>query len=231
MKVLVVEDNVEVVEAISMVFELRWPEVTVLTTTYGEKGVELAKTESLNLIILDLGLPDIDGFQVLRRVRDFSQVPVIILTVRGDEINKIRGLELGADDYMVKPFSPGELLARARAVMRRYEPSPPKNETLKNLIIFGKLRIDTQSREISIGEKSVKLSPRAYDLLNQLVVTRGDFVPLDTLMRAVAAPGEELNPNLVLFLIKKINQDAGEGTGIPEIIIGEAKTGYRLATR
>jgi DNA-binding response OmpR family regulator len=123
MKVLVIEDDSKIVEALIVVFQIRWPEASVLSTIMGEKGVELARDESPDIIILDLGLPDIDGLQVIRRVRDFSNVPIIILTARGEEIYKMRGLELGADDYITKPFSPGELLARVKAVIRRFEVS------------------------------------------------------------------------------------------------------------
>ena len=231
MKVLLIEDSPEIVETVTMVFQLRWPEASVLTTIHGEKGIELARNESPNIIILDLGLPDIDGFQVLRRLREFTDIPVIILTVRGDETNKIRGLELGADDYVVKPFSPGELLARVRAVTRRLEPAEAKSESVRNLIMFGRLRVDLETKEVAIGDKSLKLSPRAFDLLNQLVIGKGEFVPAETLMKAVAIPGEELNPNLVAFLVKTLNRELGEGTGISEMIVREPDKGYKLSTR
>lgn len=105
MKVLIIEDSPEIVEAVCLTFELRWPEAKVISTAEGNKGVTLTETESPDLIILDIGLPDIDGFKVLKEIRNFSDIPVIILTVRGEEIDKVRGLELGADDYIVKPFS------------------------------------------------------------------------------------------------------------------------------
>lgn len=231
MKVVLVEDNQEIIEAVVAVFQLRWPEVNMITTMYGEKGIELTKQESPDLIILDLGLPDIDGFQVLRRLRQFTNVPVIILTAQSDEINKIRGLELGADDYIVKPFSPGELLARVRALLRRFERTTPKEELVKNknLTIVGALRIDTASKEVTVGDKHIRLSPRGYDLLYQLVMNKGEFVPTETLMKAIVDPGENLSINIVIFLVKTLNEELGEKEiGIKNLISGDPARGYKL---
>ncbi len=163
MKVLLIEDNSEIVDVVTITLQLRWAEVTLISTFLGNEGVELARTEQPDLIMLDLGLPDIDGFQVLRQIRDFSDVPVVILTVRGEEMDKIKGLELGADDYITKPFSPGELLARMKALLRRSSMSKTTgNGDGKPSVpsIRGKLRIDFTSREVSVGDKVLKLSPR-----------------------------------------------------------------------
>ena len=119
MKVVIIEDNAEVVEAVSMCFELRWPEVTVLSTGEGIRGLELIEAESPDVVILDLGLPDIDGFELLHQIRLFSGVPIIILTVRDQKIDIVRGLESGADDYITKPFDHNEFLARVKTVLRR----------------------------------------------------------------------------------------------------------------
>ena len=228
MKVLLIEDDPDIVESIMMIFQIRWPEASVLTTVHGEKGIELVRDESPDIIILDLGLPDIDGLQVLSRVREFSNIPVIILTVRGDEIYKMRGLELGADDYVVKPFSPGELLARIKAVTRRFEATGAKSEVAQKPFILDRLRVDSQSREVTMDGKSIRLSPRSHDLLYQLVANRGNFVPIETLMKAIAAPGEEVAEDLVAFLVKKLNERLGEETGMHEMIVGEDGKGYKL---
>jgi len=119
LKVAVIEDNPQIREVISLCFKLRWPEVSVVSAPDGEEGVKLVKTESPDAVILDIGLPDIDGFEVLARVRHFSGVPVIILTVRSDEADEFTGLELGADDYIVKPFDHRELMARVKKVLSR----------------------------------------------------------------------------------------------------------------
>jgi len=119
MKVLIIEDSAEAVEAVSLLFELHWPGVTIISTAEGNKGVELVRIESPHLVILDLGLPDIDGLEVLRQIRSFSDIPVVILSARDAEMDKDRGLELGADDYVAKPFSPSDFLARVRIILRR----------------------------------------------------------------------------------------------------------------
>ncbi|MFC1860183.1 response regulator transcription factor [Chloroflexota bacterium] len=111
MKVLIIEDDPEIVEVISLAFQIRWPEVKLVSTNLGEKGVELVESESPDVVILDLGLPDISGYDVLKEIRAFSTVPILILTVRGEETDVVRGLEWGADDYMVKPFRQLELLS------------------------------------------------------------------------------------------------------------------------
>ena len=119
MKALVIEDDKNIREAISLIFQLRWPEMEVASTPSGKEGIAMVETESPDVVLLDINLPDISGFQVLSEIRRFSDVPVLVATVRGEETDKVRGLELGADDYIVKPFSHLELLARVKAVLRR----------------------------------------------------------------------------------------------------------------
>ena len=123
MKVLIVEDDKEIVDAITLAFQIRWPEAKVVSTRLGRKGVELVESENPDIVILDLGLPDISGFEVLNQTRLFSHVPIIILTVRADEADVVKGLEWGADDYILKPFRQLELLARVKALIRRQTPS------------------------------------------------------------------------------------------------------------
>src|SRR5512133_506286 len=112
MKVLIIEDSPEIVEAVSLCLQLRWPESEMLVTAEGKRGIETLKNTPCDFLILDINLPDIDGFNVLQEVRAFSNVPTIILTVRGKEEDQTRGLEIGADDYIVKPFRPRDLVAR-----------------------------------------------------------------------------------------------------------------------
>ncbi|MFH1382645.1 MAG: response regulator transcription factor, partial [Chloroflexota bacterium] len=169
MKILVIEDNLEIVEALRYTLELRWPEATVVSTTMGEAGVELARNERPDIVFLDLGLPDITGFEVLHKIRSFSDVPVVVLTVRGDEIDKIQGFEMGADDYIVKPFSPGELLARVGALLRRRGILMEKTHVDGELFIKGKLSMDFVSNEIRVGDNQLKLSPTEIEILQVLV--------------------------------------------------------------
>ena len=124
MQVLIIEDEQAIIDAIRAAFEFRWPGANVLSATAGKKGVELVKAKSPDIVILDLNLPDVSGFEVLQRTREFSNVPVIILTVRSDDEDVLRGLEAGADDYIIKPFNYLTLLARVKTVLRRVEAIP-----------------------------------------------------------------------------------------------------------
>src|SRR5512137_2283761 len=140
MKVLVVEDDPGIVEVVSLCFQLRWAGTTVVTAPAGRKGVELVEAESPDVVILDVGLPDMDGYQVLKEIRRFSDVPVLMLTVRGEDTDIAKGLELGADDYITKPFSHIELIARVQAVLRRAQGLPVSDE--EHVFTSGKLSVD-----------------------------------------------------------------------------------------
>ena len=185
MKILLIEDNPEIQESVALILKLRWPESTLVTTLFGEKGVELVKKEIPDLVILDINLPDINGFQVLRQIRSFSNVPLVILTVKEEETDKIKGLELGADDFIVKPFSAGEFLARLKAILRRKQISEKEDKLPDNLFIRGKLRADFTSGEISVGDKLLKLMPSAYSLLYQLMTNEGKVIANPRLLEMV----------------------------------------------
>ncbi len=230
MKVLLIEDNSEIVDIVTITLQLRWAEVTLISTFLGNEGVELAKTEQPDLIMLDLGLPDIDGFQVLRQIRDFSDVPVVILTVRGEEMDKIKGLELGADDYIVKPFSPGELLARMKALLRRSSVSKTTgNVDDKPSVpsIKGKLRIDFTSGEVSIGDRLLKLGPREYELLHLLVTNEGAVLSKQALLKKVF-PEQEGDTRFIDVYINKLREKLGENPEKPQMILNEGETGYKF---
>jgi two-component system KDP operon response regulator KdpE len=202
----------------------------LIFTFLGKEGVELAKTEQPDLIMLDLGLPDIDGFQVLRQIRDFSDVPVVILTVRGEEMDKIKGLELGADDYIIKPFSPGELLARMKALLRRSSMSKTTgNVEGKSSVpsIKGKLRIDFTSGEVSIGDRLLKLGPREYELLHLLVTNEGAVLSKQALLKKVF-PEQEGDTRFVDVYINKLREKLEENPGEPQMILKEGETGYKF---
>ncbi|MBM4463219.1 MAG: response regulator transcription factor [Chloroflexi bacterium] len=117
MKVLVIEDDPQITESLSLVFETRWPEARLVSTSFGERGVELVNSQAPDVMVLDLGLPDISGFEVLKRVRLFSRIPIIVLTASRKDEDRAKGLELGANDYVVKPFSPIEFLERVKSLV------------------------------------------------------------------------------------------------------------------
>jgi len=231
MKVLLVEDTTDIVDIVSVTLKLRWPDLELISSSLGKEGIELAKKEQPDLVLLDLGLPDIDGFQVLRSIRDFSDdIPVVILSVRGEETDKIRGLELGADDYMVKPFSPGELLARLRALLRRSQIPQRESEpetSVPTPSIKGGLRIDFASQQVSIGDKLLKLGPREYDLLYHLVSSEGQVVSNQTLLEQVFPENKEDIRFLEVY-ITKLREKLEINPDHPEIIVSEGDTGYKF---
>ncbi len=143
----------------------------------------LAKMKSLQpaLIILDLMLPEIDGWEVCRRIRGESDVPIIMLTARNDDVDKVVGLEMGADDYLTKPFNPRELVARVRAVLRRYEKAIPPEQIVK----IGRVTIDPQRREVTVGDKTVELRTKEFDLLMTLAQHKGIVLSRDQLLDLV----------------------------------------------
>jgi len=224
--VLLIEDDSEIVESVAVILQLRWPEANLLSTMRGEKGVELAQNESPDIIILDLGLPDIDGFQVLRKIRTFSDVPVVILTVMGEEMNKVRGLELGADDYIVKPFSPAEFLARVRAALRRGEVLQERqyHYTDEKSFIRGKLRIDFVSHEVSIGDNLLKLSPSQYEILHELVNNENEVVSQETMLDKIKG----LNPAYLDVSVKRLQERLELELGYSILNVEEGGKGYKF---
>jgi two-component system KDP operon response regulator KdpE len=171
-------------------------------------------------------MPEMDGFETLERIRETSSVPVIMLTVKGDEEDRVRGLDLGADDYVPKPFSPRELSSRIRAVLRRTE--PPKTQMAEPLVIDDDLAIDFPRREVIARGERIKLRPTEYRLLLQLVDNAGWIVPQETLLAKVWGP-EYVDDNQLLrlyitYLRKKIEPDPGN----PRYILTERGVGYRF---
>jgi DNA-binding response OmpR family regulator len=167
MKVVVVEDEKSIVDAIGVAFEFRWPGASVTGAMTGREGIRLVQKESPDIVILDINLPDMTGFSVLKEIRKTSAVPVIILTVRSDDEDMLRGLEAGADDYVVKPFNYLTLLARIKAVLRRTEKTPLKMRN--DAMISPRLKIDFVNQKVKVDDRSVTLTPLEYRLLVLLV--------------------------------------------------------------
>ena len=228
MRVLVIEDSTELIQTVAMTFELRWPEVELISTSYGQKGVELAKEQLADIIILDLGLPDMDGFEVLRQIRGFSDVPLIILTGRRDELDKIKGLELGADDYIVKPFSVGEFLARVKATLRRSQMPVKKVKVGQKPFIRGRLRIDFATREVSVDNKPVRLTRSEYYLLYELVTNEGRVLSSQVLIDKVWGPEHKVDTESVKVYIKSLRENLEEYPHNPKMILNVGDTDYKF---
>ena len=226
MKVVIIEDQAEIVEAVSMCFELRWPDTTVLSTGEGNKGLELIEAEFPDVVILDLGLPDIDGFELLRQVRRFFDMPIIILTIRNQKIDIVKGLELGADDYITKPFDHIEFLARVKAVLRRTIMPQFKENT--EPFQSGKLRIDFDAREVSLGGKKITLTPIEYNLLQQLAKNAGHIMPHHALLEKVWGTEYTNATDYLKVYVQRLRAKLCDNLSAPQLILTERRVGYKL---
>jgi len=228
MKALLIEDNPEIVNVVSLTFKLRWPEATLLAADEGAKGIEIVERESPDIVVLDINLPDMSGFDVLERVRLFSDVPIIILTVRREEIDELTGLEMGADDYIVKPFGPANLLTRIRAVLRR-SGIRELEETRLPPLVAGNLTINFSTREVFRGNRRTKLTPNEYKVLSYLVQNEGKTVPQDVLKQHIY--GNEarfIDGTILKRYIYQLRTKLGETANRPRLIFNERGVGYRF---
>lgn len=223
MRVLVIEDSPEVVEAVSLCLQLRWPESEILVSAEGNRGIEMLRANHFDILILDINLPDIDGFRVLQEVRSFSNVPTIILTVRGKEEDQTRGLEIGADDYIVKPFRPRDLVARVNAVLRRYTTGGVGKE--KPTIVRGKLTLNLTNNEVTLRDKTTKLTPTEAKLLYILMNNPEQTLDSERISREVwskeAADTDELR-TYIRRLRNKLRDNP------PRIILTDYGEGYKF---
>lgn len=223
-RVLVVDDEPRMIHFIRL--NLEHDGYEVIEATSGTRALELLRDRMPDLILLDVMMPDMDGFETLQLLREISTVPVIMLTAKGEEEDRVRGLELGADDYITKPFSPREMVSRVRAVIRRTEiPSAPTRESID---IDDRLKIDFDRREIFVEGELVKLRPTEFKLLFHLVQNAGWVVPHDQLLAKVW--GYEYRDEThylrlyVNYLRKKLEADPSD----PKYILTERGVGYRF---
>jgi len=225
MKVVVIDDSPEIIEVVALCFQLRWGGDKIASANEGNKGIDLVESEKPDVIILDIGLPDMDGFEVLREIRRFSQVPVIMLTVRSEDTDIAKGLEMGADDYITKPFSHIELIARVQAVMRRAQGLPVGEEIP---FVSGKLVVDFTSNEIKMDGKPVKLTSTETKLLYHLIRNEGRLLTHDSLLTKVW--GEEYTDarDLLRVHIQHLRQKLGDSVEAPSIIVTEHGLGYKF---
>jgi len=229
LNVLVIEDDPQIVESVTLCFELRWAGANIISASEGEKGILLVEKELPDVVILDIGLPDIDGFEVLRQVRSFSNVPVILLTARSQEIDKVKGLELGADDYVVKPFAPAEFLARVKAVLRRSHMSEP--QAGEKPFTRGNLKIDFGTREVSISDGLIKLTPSEYNLLCELVRNEGKALSNQMLLERIWGPEYTSETDYIKVYIQRLREKLGEVPGDPKMILSERGIGYKFVSQ
>ncbi len=228
MKFLIIEDAPEIIDTISLCFELRWPGAEIVSTPEGGKGLALSESESPDLIILDIGLPDMDGFDVLKEIRTYSDVPIIIVTVRGEEIDKVKGLELGSDDYVTKPFSHIELLARIQAVLRRSKVI--KMEPSQKPFQSSRLTIDFRERIVLIEGQPIKITPTESNLLYYLAMNPNTTLTHRALLEKVWGEEYTDSPEYLKVYIQRLRNKIEVNPSNPEILISQRGVGYRFVT-
>ena len=183
MRILVIEDDPEVVEILSLCFEIRWPDANILHVQLGEDGVRMASVENPDIVILDLGLPDMDGFDVCAQIRSSSEVPIVVLTVRDTLEEIMKGLELGADDYITKPFKPVEFLARISTLLRRTH--MPHLREIGMVFQRENVVIDFGRGRVYANHEPVNLGPVEYRIFHYLVKNEGNVVPGQALLEYI----------------------------------------------
>lgn len=223
-KILVVDDEQRMVRFIQL--NLEQDGFEVITAYNGKDALEQVRTQLPDLILLDIMMPDINGFEVLKKIREVNNVPVIMLTAKGEEDDRIQGLELGADDYITKPFSPRELVSRIRAVLRRTKSFTDDQVDL--IKVDERLTIDFSRREVWVEGKKVDLRPTEYRLLYHLVQNAGWVNTHEQLLTKVWGFEYQDEPHYVRlyvnYLRKKIEQDPSD----PKYILTERGVGYRF---
>jgi two-component system KDP operon response regulator KdpE len=222
--ILVVDDEPRMINFMRMNLELEGARVS--SAANGKEALEQAREDMPDIMLLDIMMPEMDGFETLRRLREFSQVPVIILTAKDDEDDRVLGLELGADDYVSKPFSHRELVSRIRAVLRRHYSPPPVAQTIVE--VDERLHIDFARREVLVDGERVNLRPTEYRLLYHLVQNAGYVQTHQMLLTRVWGPEYRDENHYLRLYITYLRQKIEKDPANPRYILTERGVGYRF---
>ena len=223
-RILVVDDEAQIRRFLRIALEANG--FTVIEAIRGQDAVAKAATDAPDLVILDLGLPDMDGKAVAARIREWSTVPILVLSVRQAEAEKVAALDAGADDYVVKPFGIAELLARLRALRRarRGDGGPAE----PSAVTVGDLRVDLARREVHVGDRAVRLTRKEFDLLAMLARNAGRIVTHPQLLRQVWGRAHENDIHYLRVFIGQIREKLDDDPAHPRFILNEPGVGYRL---
>jgi len=224
MTILIVDDEPRIRDFVRMNLELE--HYHVIEASDGLEALEKVREHLPDLVILDVMMPEMDGFETLHALREVSTVPVIMLTVRQSEQDRIRGLDLGADDYLAKPFSPRELLLRIRALLRRSLMPPPSRKT--EIIVDDELKIDFSRREVIVRGEKVALRPTEYRLLYHLVSNAGRLLTHETLLSKVWGREYRDEAHYLRLYITYLRQKLEKDPAHPQYILTERGVGYRF---
>ena len=226
MKVLCIDDAPDILEVLSLSLNMRWPDVEVFKAEDGPTALALFEQEDPGLLIVDIGLPGMDGYEVIRRIRLYSGVPIVILSIRDEEQDIAKGLELGADDYITKPFSHLQLLARIQAVLRRAASTPSSTE---ETIEVGELRINPNTREVYVGGRLACLTPTEYSILYHLARNIGRVLTHQALLSKVWGADAGDDRHLLTVHMNHLRSKLGDTSQEPGMILTERSIGYRMA--
>jgi DNA-binding response OmpR family regulator len=221
-RVLLIDDDVRLYELLASYLEQNG--VSVTCAADGKRGLAALDGGVFDAVLLDVMMPGMDGLEVCKRIRARSNIPVLMLTARGDETDRVVGLELGADDYIAKPFSPRELLARLRAVLRRTSP-----ETTAERLAAGNIVIDVPSRQVRVGERPIELTGIEFDILVAMVRRAGRVVPREALLSEAGRGDVAVGERTVDVHISHLRQKLGDDPRSPRIIKTVRGVGYVLA--
>jgi two-component system, OmpR family, KDP operon response regulator KdpE len=226
MKVLVVDDAAEVIEAVTVSFTLQWRETEVIGADNGEAALDLIEQEHPDVVLLDIAMPGMNGFEVLREIRAFSDVPVIMLTAKDDVLDKVKGLELGADDYVTKPFDHLELLARVKALLRRLDMPQPTSRAPS--FHSGDLTVDFAAQEVRLRGEVVPLTATEYKLLYHLIRNAGHVLRHETLLAKVWGREYVDEVDYLRVYIRRLRRKLEDDPEQPRHILTERGLGYRF---
>ena len=227
MKVLVVEDDPDTVYLVSTCLKLRWPQAEVFDAGTGREGLDLAGEEAPDIVILDIGLPDMDGMRVMREIRQFSDVPIIMLTGRDRDLDIAASLEGGADDYVVKPFSPVELLARIQAVTRRVQ---GRTQSVNPVLTAGDLVLDFDAAEVLRNGRPVNLTRSELRILQHLTRNALRVVSYESLASSVLdveSPGPA-ETRTIRVHVQHLRTKLGDSASVPRFIANVRGAGYKF---
>ena len=221
-QVLIVDDEPQLVRALMPAVAAAGYGVTVAAT--GKAALEILATDGCDIVVLDLGLPDMDGKSVISRIREWSNVPIVVLSARDIEEEKVAALDLGADDFINKPFAVGELLARLRAALRGRE----KRFSDRTRFKAGDLEINFADRKVFLQGGEIRLTPREYDLLYTVARHAGRVVTHRQIMTSIRGVGAPMDPQFVRVLVGQLRQKLESDAASPRILLTEPGLGYRL---
>ena len=225
MKILIIEDDPNIVELVSLTFELGWPDIKLIVAENGEKGMNLLEANPPDAVILDIGLPDTTGFEIIKAIRLFSDVPILMLTVRVDERDVVKALTLGADDYLTKPFRQMELLARIKAITRRTQHG---DQDLK--VSHGPWHFGKTLTELYRGQQLYHLTPIQGQIMQSLIKQAGQFVNAETLAAKIWGEHHAATADDLRVHIHHLRKKFGEGTSSSGAISNKPGLGYMLVS-